>query len=108
MRFRHGVWSAVIRVNSQSGKGGIAYVLKNDHKLDLPRRMQIEFSRLIQGPPAARVHGHRRESIERPSGLPPTGEAPRPPTAFQNYLDQHGIPAEALAGHQRLTSTTAE
>ncbi|ARE76581.1 MULTISPECIES: 2-isopropylmalate synthase [unclassified Streptomyces] len=41
-------YEAVIRVNSQSGKGGIAYVLKNDHKLDLPRRMQIEFSRIIQ------------------------------------------------------------
>lgn len=41
-------YEAVIRVNSQSGKGGIAYVLKNDHKLDLPRRMQIEFSRTIQ------------------------------------------------------------
>ncbi|MCG5118848.1 2-isopropylmalate synthase [Streptomyces sp. T7(2022)] len=41
-------YEAVIRVNSQSGKGGIAYVLKNDHHLDLPRRMQIEFSRLIQ------------------------------------------------------------
>jgi 2-isopropylmalate synthase len=41
-------YEAVIRVNSQSGKGGIAYVLKNDHSLDLPRRMQIEFSRIIQ------------------------------------------------------------
>ncbi|MFD7782963.1 2-isopropylmalate synthase [Streptomyces nojiriensis] len=41
-------YEAVIRVNSQSGKGGIAYVLKNDHKLDLPRRMQIEFSRIVQ------------------------------------------------------------
>ncbi|WP_030249449.1 2-isopropylmalate synthase [Streptomyces violens] len=41
-------YEAVIRVNSQSGKGGIAYVLKNDHKLELPRRMQIEFSRTIQ------------------------------------------------------------
>ncbi|MCX2969854.1 MULTISPECIES: 2-isopropylmalate synthase [Streptomyces] len=41
-------YEAVIRVNSQSGKGGIAYVLKNDHNLDLPRRMQIEFSRIIQ------------------------------------------------------------
>nr|WP_245240956.1 2-isopropylmalate synthase [Streptomyces spiramenti] len=41
-------YEAVIRVNSQSGKGGIAYVLKNDHKLDLPRRMQVEFSRIIQ------------------------------------------------------------
>ncbi|MER6982898.1 2-isopropylmalate synthase [Streptomyces carpinensis] len=41
-------YEAVIRVNSQSGKGGISYVLKNDHKLDLPRRMQIEFSKIIQ------------------------------------------------------------
>ncbi|RBM20235.1 2-isopropylmalate synthase [Streptomyces sp. PT12] len=41
-------YEAVIRVNSQSGKGGVAYVLKNDHKLDLPRRMQVEFSKIIQ------------------------------------------------------------
>ncbi|MFC6153684.1 2-isopropylmalate synthase [Nocardioides yefusunii] len=42
-------YEAVIRVNSQSGKGGVAYVLKAEHKLDLPRRAQIEFSRVIQG-----------------------------------------------------------
>jgi 2-isopropylmalate synthase len=42
-------YEAVIRVNSQSGKGGVAYVLKNEHHLDLPRRMQIEFSRIVQG-----------------------------------------------------------
>src|SRR5436305_106663 len=42
-------YEAVIRVNSQSGKGGVAYVLKNEHHLDLPRRMQIEFSRVVQG-----------------------------------------------------------
>ena len=41
-------YEAVIRVNSQSGKGGVAYILKNDHHLDLPRRAQIEFSRVIQ------------------------------------------------------------
>jgi len=41
-------YEAVIRVNSQSGKGGVAYVLKNDYKLDLPRRMQIEYSRIVQ------------------------------------------------------------
>jgi 2-isopropylmalate synthase len=41
-------YEAVIRVNSQSGKGGVAYVLKNDHHLDLPRRLQIEFSRIVQ------------------------------------------------------------
>jgi 2-isopropylmalate synthase len=41
-------YEAVIRVNSQSGKGGVAYILKNDHQLDLPRRLQIEFSQVIQ------------------------------------------------------------
>jgi 2-isopropylmalate synthase len=41
-------YEAVIRVNSQSGKGGVAYVLKNDYHLDVPRRMQIEFSRIVQ------------------------------------------------------------
>jgi 2-isopropylmalate synthase len=41
-------YEAVIRVNSQSGKGGVAYVLKSEHQLDLPRRLQIEFSRVVQ------------------------------------------------------------
>jgi len=41
-------YEAVIRVNSQSGKGGVAYVMKTEHKLELPRRLQIEFSRVIQ------------------------------------------------------------
>ena len=41
-------YEAVIRVNSQSGKGGVAYVMKSEYGLDLPRRLQIEFSRNIQ------------------------------------------------------------
>jgi 2-isopropylmalate synthase len=41
-------YEAVIRVNSQSGKGGVAYVMKAEHKLELPRRLQIEFSRAVQ------------------------------------------------------------
>ncbi|ROS29468.1 2-isopropylmalate synthase [Rathayibacter sp. PhB127] len=41
-------YEAVIRVNSQSGKGGVAYLLKTDHALDLPRRLQIEFSAVVQ------------------------------------------------------------
>jgi 2-isopropylmalate synthase len=41
-------YEAVIRVNSQSGKGGVAYIMKFDHHLDLPRRLQIEFSSVIQ------------------------------------------------------------
>lgn len=41
-------YKAVVRVNSQSGKGGIAYVMSNAHSLELPRRMQVEFSGLVQ------------------------------------------------------------
>lgn len=41
-------YEAVIRVNSQSGKGGVAYLLKNEHNMDLPRRAQIEFSGVVQ------------------------------------------------------------
>ncbi len=41
-------YEAVIRVNSQSGKGGVAYVMKTEHQLELPRRLQIEFSQVVQ------------------------------------------------------------
>jgi 2-isopropylmalate synthase len=41
-------YEAVIRVNSQSGKGGVAYIMKAEHQLELPRRLQIEFSRVVQ------------------------------------------------------------
>jgi 2-isopropylmalate synthase len=48
-------YEAIIRVNSQSGKGGVAYIMKAEHGLDLPRRLQIEFSRVIQQ--VAETHG---------------------------------------------------
>ncbi|MGB8021387.1 MAG: 2-isopropylmalate synthase [Candidatus Nanopelagicales bacterium] len=41
-------YEAVIRVNSQSGKGGVAYIMRTEHGLELPRRLQIEFSQVIQ------------------------------------------------------------
>ncbi|MGN6752774.1 MAG: 2-isopropylmalate synthase [Intrasporangium sp.] len=41
-------YEAVVRVNSQSGKGGVAYIMKSEHQLDLPRRLQIEFSGVVQ------------------------------------------------------------
>jgi 2-isopropylmalate synthase len=41
-------YEAVIRVNSQSGMGGVAYIMRTEHKLELPRRLQIEFSQVIQ------------------------------------------------------------
>lgn len=42
-------YEAIIRVNSQSGKGGVAYLMKTDYQLDLPRKLQIEFSKVVQG-----------------------------------------------------------
>ena len=41
-------YEAIIQVNSQSGKGGVAYIMDNEHGLDLPRRLQIEFSKQVQ------------------------------------------------------------
>ncbi|MEV0082256.1 2-isopropylmalate synthase [Saccharopolyspora sp. NPDC050642] len=41
-------YEAVIRVNSQSGKGGVAYIMKTEHQLELPRKLQIEFSKVVQ------------------------------------------------------------
>ena len=41
-------YEAVIRINSQSGKGGVAYIIEKDHGLSLPRRLQIDFSGIIQ------------------------------------------------------------
>ena len=41
-------YEAIIRVNSQSGKGGMAYLLKTNHNLDLPKRLQIEFEKVVQ------------------------------------------------------------
>ena len=41
-------YEAIIRINSQSGKGGIAYILETEYGIELPRRLQIEFSKVVQ------------------------------------------------------------
>ena len=61
-------YEAVIRVNSQSGKGGVAYLLKTEHGLDLPRRLQIEFS-------PRRPGAHRRRG-RRDHARPDLGDLP--------------------------------
>ena len=43
-----GSYEAIVRVNSQSGKGGVAYLLEAEHGLELPRELQVEFSRAVQ------------------------------------------------------------
>jgi 2-isopropylmalate synthase len=53
-------YEAVIRVNSQSGKGGIAYLLESEYGLQLPRRLQIEFSQVVQREMDASGKGCRR------------------------------------------------
>ncbi|HVV22338.1 MAG TPA: 2-isopropylmalate synthase [Pseudonocardiaceae bacterium] len=71
-------YEAVIRVNSQSGKGGVAYIMKTEHQLDLPRRLQIEFSKVVQTmtdseggevSPAQMWHAFAGEYLERTSPL---------------------------------------
>jgi 2-isopropylmalate synthase len=68
-------YEAIIRINSQSGKGGIAYILQEDYGMNLPRNMQIEFREVIQNItdregkelPSARIHAEfLREYIEQP------------------------------------------
>ena len=80
-------YEAVIRVNSQSGKGGVAYIMKTEHQLDLPRRLQIEFSGVVQQVHRRRGRrGRRRARCGRSS--------PR------EYLVDHQLdPAVALAGY---------
>jgi 2-isopropylmalate synthase len=70
-------YEAVVRVNSQSGKGGVAYILRSEHQLDLPRRLQIEFSGVVQQrtdseggevAPAALWEAFRDEYLPVPAG----------------------------------------
>jgi len=89
-------YEAVIRINSQSGKGGIAYVLEKEHGIELPRRLQIEFSKVVQ----AIADG---EGVELP--------AERLWQAFENeYLDGNGrfglveYKSKADQGGQGLTA----
>ncbi len=71
-------YEAVIRVNSQSGKGGVAYIMKTEHGMDLPRRLQIEFSRCIKVITRGQRHGdHGRRDLGRIRGGVPAGNAAR-------------------------------
>ena len=62
-------YEAVIRVNSQSGKGGVAYLLKNEHNLDLPRRAQIEFRQRAKASRPRDTFEHGLQELFRIPGL---------------------------------------
>lgn len=73
-------YEAVIRVNSQSGKGGVSYLLQSEHNLELPRRAQIEFSQVVQDHTdgqGGEVTGEQLWSVFRREYLPAEGEEPR-------------------------------
>jgi 2-isopropylmalate synthase len=80
-------YEAVIRVNSQSGKGGIAYLLERDHGLSLPRLLQIEFSQVIQR--IADATGKELSSGEIRAAFEREYVAATNPLAFLDYRTQH-------------------
>jgi 2-isopropylmalate synthase len=74
-------YEAVVRVNSQSGKGGVAYILKSEHQLDLPRRLQIEFSGVVQ------------------AGADTDGGEVSPAALWSRFADEY-LPAQDGAGRE--------
>ena len=84
-------YEAVIRVNSQSGKGGTAYVMKADHGLDLPRRLQVEFSQVVQ------------------NVAEETGGEVTPAQIWQSFSDEYLVPGSPLQlVSQRMTHSSGE
>ena len=93
-------YEAIIRVNSQSGKGGVAYILKTDYHLDLPRGLQIEFSRVVQNAtdrsgkeidPKAIWELFQREYLQNVIPL--------------EFLEHWSVPDTSAAGMRRLSAT---
>ena len=83
-------YEAIIRVNSQSGKGGVAYLLCTEHGLDLPRAMQVEFSKQVQSSPSRPAP---RSRPRRSGTSSPTTYQPENPTiqllSSEVTADQH-------------------
>ena len=76
-------YDSIIRVNSQSGKGGVAYLLERDHQLVLPRRLQIEFSQVVQA--AADITGKELTSQELWDLFQREYLAPRSPYVYRSH-----------------------
>ncbi|MEO5975504.1 MAG: 2-isopropylmalate synthase, partial [Ilumatobacteraceae bacterium] len=91
-------YEAVIRVNSQSGKGGVAYVMKTEYGFDLPRRLQIEFSRDIQ---------HIAEDLGTeisPAVMWDTFQAAYLPTSPKYLLSSHEFRSDSTGGRTLITA----
>jgi 2-isopropylmalate synthase len=76
-------YDSIIRVNSQSGKGGVAYLLERDHQLVMPRRLQIEFSQVVQA--AADITGKELTSQELWDLFTREYLAPRVPYVYRSH-----------------------
>ena len=76
-------YDSIIRVNSQSGKGGVAYLLERDYQLVMPRRLQIEFSQIVQA--AADITGKELTSNELWDLFTEEYLAPRPPIVYRSH-----------------------
>jgi len=91
-------YEAVIRVNSQSGKGGVAYVMKAEHGFDLPRRLQIEFSKNIQ-------HITEDSGTEvSPTVIWEAFTAQYLPESPSMILESHELKSDSASGHTSITA----
>jgi 2-isopropylmalate synthase len=91
-------YEAVIRVNSQSGKGGVAYIMKEEHGFDLPRRLQIEFSQTIQ---------HITEdsgTVVSPTAIWDAFSAEYLPTEPRIKLDSHEMRSDSSTSRTTITA----
>ncbi|MDS4068777.1 MAG: 2-isopropylmalate synthase [Candidatus Competibacter sp.] len=96
-------YEAVIRVNSQSGKGGISYLLEKDHGLRLPRRLQVEFSRRVQA--IADATGKELTSADIWAAF--EAEYLQPAEPFR-FVEHRTIPDSHSSGVRKLTATIRE
>jgi len=96
-------YEAVIRVNSQSGKGGIAYLLEKDHGLRVPRRLQIEFSQIVQA--MADATGKELTSAEIWAAFQAEYVQPEEPFHFVEYRT---APDSHASNLHKLTATIRE
>src|SRR5262249_34178425 len=95
-------YEAVIRVNSQSGKGGVAFILKEDHGLDLPRGLQVEFSKVVQDCPDRRGRGAPSPELgplfREPSPAEPVAESRTLPEGRSRRLEAMLADGRSIGG----------